>query len=91
MATKTVTTISVRELKARASELLKKLEETQDLEFVITRHGKPCARLSPVKPGEIPWEERISLRDTWSDLPELSEEEFAQAKAAWEHGIEMGT
>jgi antitoxin (DNA-binding transcriptional repressor) of toxin-antitoxin stability system len=69
------------------------LEQTQDLEFVITRHGKPCARLSAMagKPGEIPWEERISLRDTWADLPELSEEDFAEAKSAWERGIEDWT
>jgi prevent-host-death family protein len=86
MSTKNVTTITVRELKAYASELLRKLEEVPDLEFIITKHGKPCAKLVPLdkKLTKVPVSERISLRNTWSHLPELSETDFAEAKRIWE-------
>lgn len=39
-------TISVRDAKARLSQLIENAE--QDQEIVITRHGKPAARLGPV-------------------------------------------
>jgi prevent-host-death family protein len=86
MATSNVTTITVRELKTYASEFLRKLEEAPDSEFIITKHGKPCAKLVPIdrKSTKVPISERISLRNTWSHLPELSEADFAEAKRIWE-------
>ena len=82
----TETTISIRELKSKASRILRTLEESTDREVVITRHGKPCAKLVSLsrKPGEIPWTERISLRGTWANLHELSDADFAEAKRIWE-------
>lgn len=82
----TETTISIRELKSKASRILRTLEEGTDREVVITRHGKPCAKLVSLnrKPGEIPWTERISLRGTWANLHELSDADFAEAKRIWE-------
>jgi len=82
-----VTTISVRELKAKASELLHRLEKEGDLEIVITRHGKPCAKLVPLskRAVKIPPSERISLLNTWSHLPlEPTDADFEEAKRIWE-------
>ena len=80
------TTISIRKLKSNASRIQRTLEEGTDREVVITRHGKPCAKLVSLsrKPGEITWTERISLRGTWANLHELSDADFAEAKRIWE-------
>ena len=96
MLTRNVTTISVRELKAKASEILRQLETTDNLEVVITRHGKPCAKLVSLGKKraeiptlakdrkEIPWSERISMRGAYPNLPELTDEDFEEAKRIWE-------
>ena len=78
--------VGVRELKANPSEILKLLEENPGLEFVITRYGKPSAKLVSLRgqKEEVPWEERISLRNTWANLHELSDEDFLEAKQIWE-------
>ena len=83
-----VTTITVRELKTRASELLRRFEADPTLEFVITRHGKPCAKLVALGRAEkVPSSERITLRGTWAGLHELSDADFAEAKRIWEPEI----
>ncbi len=78
--------VGVRELKANPGELLAALEETPELEIIITRYGKPSAKLVSLmgKTKEIPWSERVSLRNTWKDLPEPSDADFADAKEIWE-------
>ena len=78
--------VTIQELKARASEIIRRLEQTTNLEIIITRHGKPCAKLVSLDRNHaVPWEERISLRNTWSHLHlEPSEEDFAEAKRIWE-------
>ena len=78
--------VGVRELKANPSEILKLLEENPGLEFVITRYGKPSAKLVSLRgqKEEVPWEARISLRNTWANLHELSDEDFLEAKQIWE-------
>ena len=78
--------VGVRELKANPGDLLTQLEETPNMEIIITRYGKASAKLTSVvgKSGEVPWSERVSLRGTWSDLPELTDENFAEAKGIWE-------
>ena len=88
---KAVTTISVRELKAKAGELLKRLEETPDLEFVVTRHGKPCAKLVSLAgtAAAVPQSERITLRGTWAGVHELTDADFAEAKRIWEPKINV--
>ena len=79
-------TVSVRELKAKTSEILRKLEEAPGYEIVITRHGKPCAKLVSLKGNSErpPSSERKSLRNTWSHLPELTDADFAEVKRIWE-------
>lgn len=82
------TTISVRELKAHASKLLKLLEEDARSEIIITRHGKPCGRLvglekysAPTPP--TPPVERISLRNTMSHLANTGEKDLVEATNIW--------
>ena len=42
-----MTTYSIREFKARVSEILRDLD--QGAEVIITRRGKPCGRLTSVE------------------------------------------
>lgn len=78
--------VGVRELKANPTDLIHLLEETPGLEFIITRYGKPSAKLVSLKETseEVPWSERVSLRGTWSHMHELTDEDFAEAKRIWE-------
>ena len=43
-----MTTYGVREFKAKVSEILRGLEDGE--EVIITRRGKPCGRLIPMRP-----------------------------------------
>ena len=78
--------VGVRELKANPTELIRMLEETPGLGIIITRYGKPSAKLVSLKEeaGDVPWEQRTSLRGTWSHMPDLTDEDFATAKKIWE-------
>ena len=78
--------VGVRELKANPTEIIRMLEETPGLEIIITRYGKPSAKLVSLKEeaGDVPWEQRTSLRGTWSHMPDLTDEDFATAKKIWE-------
>ena len=78
--------VGVRELKANPSEILKLLEEKPGLEIVITRYGKPSAKLVSLRgqKEDVPWEKRISLRGIWANRHTLSDVDFAEAKRIWE-------
>ena len=82
--------IGVRELKANPGDLLTRLEESPDMEIIITRYGKASAKMTSVagKSGEPPWSERVSLRGAWPDMPDLTDEDFAEAKGIWEAKID---
>ncbi|MBI2910646.1 MAG: type II toxin-antitoxin system prevent-host-death family antitoxin [Chloroflexi bacterium] len=76
-------TIGVQELKAGASELLRLVEEGE--EFVVTRHGKPCARLVRAESAEGPRAQSPTLLGIYRDrLPSLTWEDFQEAKRIWE-------
>lgn len=76
-------TIAVRELKARASELLRQVEEGE--EFLVTRYGKPCARLVPADGAEGPRTKLPALLGIYRDrLPPLTWDDFLEAKRIWE-------
>ncbi len=79
-----MTTYSVREFKAKVSEILRSLEDGE--EVIITRRGKPCAKLVHVEPetkGSL-----ASLRGIFRDrLPDLTWEDFVEAKKIWEPRI----
>lgn len=44
-------TVGSAEFKARCLELIDRVKEAR-AEFVVTRHGKPVARLVPIEPGQ---------------------------------------
>ena len=83
--------VGVRELKANPTELIRMLEETPGLEIIITRYGKPSAKLVSLKETseEIPWSERVSLRGTWANRHELTDADFAEAKRIWEPKLDV--
>ena len=83
--------VGVRELKANPTELIHMLEETPGLEIIITRYGKPAAKLVSLKETseDIAWEDRISLRGTWAHMHELTDEDFAEAKKIWEPQVDV--
>ena len=79
-----MTTYSVREFKAKVSEILRGLDEGE--EVIITRRGKPCGRLVPMRPAAQ--ESALSrLRELGSRLPDLEWEDFVEAKKIWEPRI----
>ena len=56
--------ISVTELKARCLRVLDDVQATRT-EVIITRRGKPVAKLSPIGPA------RGSLRGTWKNMVQI--------------------
>lgn len=82
------TTISVRELKAHASKLLKLIEEDSRSEIIITRHGRPCGKLvgldkhSPTAPATG----RTSLRNTLTHLAKIEDNDLIEATNIWGSG-----
>lgn len=72
-------TVGVRELKQRASELLR-LVRVKDEIVEITYHGEPIARLVPVQPPTTVAEDTATW---WSDLDQLT----AEISARWPAGI----
>lgn len=81
-------TISVRELKANASGILRELESSGE-EVIITRRGKPCGKLVPVDRDSPKKRPLSSLRGTLSFLPELEYEDFHEVKKIWERGSDL--
>ena len=78
--------VGLRELKANPGDILTRLEGSPDMEIIITRYGKASAKLVSLggKPGAVPWSQRASLRGTWLDVPEPTDEDFARAKGVRE-------
>ena len=77
-----MTTHSVSELKARLSQILRDLDDGEDV--IITRRGKPCGRLTPVhRPTEGKPSLR-SLRGALADLPDASYQDFLEIKSVWD-------
>ena len=87
------TTISVRELKAHASRLLKLLEVSTNSEIIITRHGRPCGKLVGLErdSSEDPPAERPSLRNTMSHLAKTGEQDLVEATNIWETATKAGS
>ena len=76
-------TYGVREFKARLSEILRSLDDGE--EVIITRRGKPCGRLTPIP---RPAEEKLplsALRGILSHrMPDASYQDFLDIKKIWE-------
>jgi len=63
--------VGVRDLKARASELLRQVREDR-AEYVITHHGRPVALLVPV--GEAEPIDPAAVARLFADIDALAEE-----------------
>lgn len=78
-------TYTITQFKAKANEILNKLEEGD--EVIITRRGKPCAKLESVDPPVKNNGNTGSLMGDYRDvLPEESWEDFQEAKKIWRDG-----
>jgi prevent-host-death family protein len=79
-----VTEVGIRELKNRASEIVRAVREER-AEYVITYRGQPVARLVPVVDDE-------DSEQAWRELERLSQEisdQWQSAKSAVELLTEM--
>lgn len=80
-----MTTVGVRELKAKAGEILRRVAEERE-RVVVTRRGRPSAQIIPIaETGKSPGKK---LRGSYSAFPSLSDDDFARAKEAWTHAVE---
>ena len=77
-----MTTYSIREFKAKVSEILRDLDDGQ--EVIITRRGKPCGRLTSVQPPTEMKPSLETLRGALTSLPDAVYEDFLDIKAVWE-------
>lgn len=75
-----MTNIGVRYLKAQTSEVLRRVEEGE--EFVVTRRGRPCAKLIPAAAPPSRHEPQ-TLKAIFPDLPDASWDDFLEAKEIW--------
>lgn len=64
--------VGVRELKARASQIIRRVRE-QRARYVITYHGRPVGLLVPVDEAPSPLAEE-SGAEAWETLTRLGEE-----------------
>ena len=71
-------TVGVRQLKEKASELVRRVRENQDI-VLITYHGKVVARITPVEPRPLGTESE----DAWVTLEELA----AEVGRHWPQGV----
>ena len=79
-----MTTYGIREFKARVSEILRNLENGE--EVIITRRGKPCGKLTAAPPPEGDGKRSLAtLRGAFRDtLPTATWEDFQEIKKIWE-------
>lgn len=80
-----MTTISIRELKAEATRILRHIEKTGE-EVVITRRGVPCGKLTPISQSSKPKKSLRSIRNSFSKLPNAEFQDFSDIKGIWEPG-----
>ncbi len=84
-----MTTYSVREFRARISEILRSVEEGE--EVIITRRGKPCGKVTPVPPSPEDKPSLRTLRGAYADvLPDATYQDFLDIKSIWEPRMPPG-
>jgi prevent-host-death family protein len=78
-------TIGIRELKARTSEIFREMQAT-GAEFIITNRGRPVARIEPLALADAPevTDGMGGLRGALTDWPDLTWEDFVEAKRLWD-------
>ena len=79
-----MTKYSIRETKARLSEIVRDLERGG--EVIITRRGWPCGRLTTVDAGGA---DRPSLAMLREALAELRDAGYQDIKGIWETGEQL--
>ena len=77
-----MTTYSIREFKAKASAILRELEDGD--EVIITRRGKPCAKLTPVPPPDSDKPSLATLEGALTYLPDATYEDLREVQSMWE-------
>ena len=80
-----MTTYSIREFKARVSEILRGLDDGE--EVIITRRGRPCGRLTTVQHPSEGKPSLSTLRGSLGYLPDATYEDFVDIKSIWEPRI----
>ena len=76
-------TYGIREFRARASAILRNLENGE--EVIITRRGKPCRKLTAPPDDAMPQQSLATLRGAFRDtLPAATWEDFQEIKKIWE-------
>ena len=80
-----MTTYNIREFKAKLSEILRNLDDGE--EVIITRRGKPCGKLSPTGSPPADKPSLRTLRGAFTDLPDAEFEDFMALKSIWEPRI----
>ena len=78
-------TYSIREFKARVSEILRDLDGGG--EVIITRRGKPCGRLTSLGPPKEAKPSLSTLKGSLSHLPDATYEDFLNLKTLWGPGF----
>ena len=75
-------TYTITQFKAKANDILNTLEAGEVV--IITRKGKPCAKLTalPEPVEEKPSIDRLKAR--FAKLPDLEYDDFQEAKKIWE-------
>ena len=73
-----VATYSIREFKARVSEILGDLDE--GAQVIIARHGKPCGRLTVLGTPKDGKPSLSTLRGSLSHLPDAPYEDILKVK-----------
>lgn len=76
-----MTTYGIREFKTQVSDILRRLGDGE--EVIITRRGKPCAKLTPIHQVDDGAATPQSLRGALSDLPAATYGDFLDAKTIW--------
>ena len=82
-----MTTYSIREAKARLSEILRDLDQGE--EVIITRRGRPCGRLTAVDTTADDRPSLATLRGALTDLPYAEYQDFQDVKGIWETRAEL--
>ena len=77
-----MTTYSIREFKAKASAILRELEDGD--EVIITRRGKPCAKLTPVPPPDSDKPSLATLEGALTFLPDATYDDLLEVQSMWE-------
>lgn len=79
-----MTTVNMLEAKNTLSKLVEQVASGQELEITIARHGRPAARLVPVRPGKGVGVRLGVARDRFV-VPDSIDESAAEAAALF-HG-----